>query len=74
MKWRKDDNGDPRPIYTDGEAQQIAELAWNVQFILPHPDDALPGEATLIRNFNRVLQGLRPLPVGRPEAATGGER
>lgn len=59
MKWGKKANGEPLPIFTNEEAQRVALLAWEIQFALPHPDDvATPEEATLIREFNRAVQGL----------------
>ena len=53
--------GIPRGVvYTNEGLLRIANAAWNILHLLPHPDDE-PEWATQIREFNRALQNLQPL-------------
>ena len=53
--------GIPRGIkYTDDGLLRIANAAWNILHLLPHPDDE-PQWGVQLREFNRALQNLQPL-------------
>ena len=53
--------GIPRPItYSNEELLRIVNAAWDIQHLLPHPDDERTW-ATEIREFHRALQKLAPL-------------
>jgi hypothetical protein len=53
--------GIPRGItYTDEGLRRIANAAWDIQHLLPHPDDEKTWAAE-IREFHRALQNLQPL-------------
>lgn len=53
--------GIPRGItYSIEGLLRIAHAAWNIQHLLPHPDDQTTWAAEL-REFHRALQNLQPL-------------
>lgn len=56
--------GKPRGfVFTDAQAQRIVDLAWDVQHLLPHPDDvSSPEDADALREFHRAITLLPPLP------------
>jgi len=61
-KWTTDSRGERIPEYTLEELKRIAEAAWGVNGLVPHPDDAHSDEdAANIREFNRALKCLPKL-------------
>jgi hypothetical protein len=53
--------GIPRGItYSEADLLRIAHAAWDIQHLLPHPDDE-PTWASDIREFHRAMQKLPPL-------------
>lgn len=58
-------SGIPNGItYSNEDLTRIAHAAWNIQHLLPHPDDE-PTWAAEIREFRRALQKLQPLETKR---------
>jgi hypothetical protein len=49
--------------YTPSDLMRIAGAAWDVQHLLPHPDDASPEWAAALREFNRAIHKHAPLPA-----------
>ena len=55
-------NGERFPAYTLEQLKRIAEAAWDIQYLIPHPDDLegfdAAADAVRIREFNRAIQAL----------------
>ncbi len=52
-------NGEPgRPVYTNEEAQRIAQAAWNCRAYLPHPDDVRKEWGDDIREFQCAVLAI----------------
>ncbi len=62
LKWKVREDGERYPDYTPEQAQRIAEAAWGVHYLLPHPDDVGDKEhAASLRKFHRALIDAPPL-------------
>jgi hypothetical protein len=67
--------GIPRGLtYSNEEMLRIVHAAWDIQHLLPHPDD-MPQWAPQLREFHRALQKLKPLePLQADKVKTTSER
>jgi hypothetical protein len=45
----------------DLDVTRLWQACWNVQHLLPHPDDVLDEDAPRLREFRRVISNLPPL-------------
>lgn len=60
QRWYTREDGERFPEYTPEQLKRLAEAAWGVHFLLPHPDDAPQQYAAALREFNSALTDTRP--------------